>query len=353
MIGVVLLSVLLPLQQAQVTPELRQAVEAGMNARQAGDLKTAAEQFRKVVQMAPQIAAGHVSLGGVYHDQQDYEHAVPELRKALELNPELPGAQLMLGTSLLALGYAAEAIPHFEKTRTIDMLGIALVEAGREREGIDRLEAALETRPNDPDLLYYLGQAYVRLAKRVVDKVAATDSPRKSLIAAEANAASGRREAAAKDFHAALNQRPSLRGVHMRLGELALESGDFPAAEKEFALEVKLAPGSAAAAYRYGSVLLNRGESAGALQQLRRANELKPEMPETLIELGKAEAASGNLPQAEKALLEVVALEPQSALAETAHFQLSQIYRRGARIVDADRENTLFRELRAKRTGGK
>ena len=115
-------------------------------------------------------------------------------------------------------------------------------------------------------------------------------------------------------------------------------------------LGVALAPGSAAAAYRYGSALLNRGDAAGALRELRRANELAADMPETLIELGKAEVANSNLPQAEKALQRVIELEPESALAETAHFQLSQIYRRTNRAADADRETKRFRELRARRT---
>jgi tetratricopeptide (TPR) repeat protein len=350
-IAILLLLLPVMVHAQQVRPELRQAVEAGMQAKQAGNLAKAAEEFRKVVQLAPNLAAAHANLGAVYHDQQDYRNAIPSLHKALELNPNLPGAQLMLGTSLLALGYAAEAIPHFEKTQTIALLGIALYEAGRDREAIDRLEAALESRPNDPDLLYYLGQAHMRLARQVATKVAAAqDSPRRNLILAEAQAAAGKRDAAADEYTRALAKRPSLRGVHLRLGELALESGNIPEAEKEFALEVALAPGSAAAAYRYGSALLNRGDSAGALRELRRASELAADMPETLIELGKAEVANGNLPQAEKALQRVVELEPESALAETAHFQLSQIYRRTNRPVDADRETKLFRELRARRS---
>ena len=348
---IALLLVLAPAQAQQISPELRQAVEAGMQAKQAGNLAKAAEEFRKVVQLAPSLAAAHANLGAVYHDQQDFKNAIPSLRRALELNPNLPGTQLMLASSLLALGYAAEAVPLFEKTRTIDLLGIALYEAGRDREAIDRLEAALESRPNDPDLLYYLGQAHMRLARQVATKVtAAQDSPRRNLILAEALAASGQREAAAKEFAEALTKRQSLRGVHLRLGELALESGNIPEAEKQFALETALAPGSAAAAYRYGSALLNRGDAAGALRELRRANELAADMPETLIELGKAEVANSNLPQAEKALQRVIELEPESALAETAHFQLSQIYRRTNRAADADRETKRFRELRARRT---
>lgn len=334
---------------AQVTPELRQAVDAGLKAKQAGDLKTAAQEFRRVVQLAPNLAASHSNLGAVYFEQQDYPNAIPSLQKALELNPALPGAELMLGTAQLALGYAADAIPHFERTRAIDLLGIALVEAGRDREAVDRLEAALAKRPGDPDLLYYLGRAHVRLAKQSFDQVS-PDSPRADLLRAESAAGAGRREAARKSYASALAKRASLRGVHMALGELAVESGDVEMAAREFAEEARLSPGSALAALRYGSVLLTRGESAAGLKELTRAAALQPDMPETLLELGKAEAAAGDPLRAESAWRRIVELEPDSALAETAHFQLSQLYRRLRRPADAERETQAFQELKARRS---
>ena len=50
----------------------------------------------------------------------------------------------------------------------------------------------------------------------------------------------------------------------------------------------------AGAALRLGAALLSRGESDHGLRELRRANALLPDMTETLVELGKKEAASGD-----------------------------------------------------------
>lgn len=335
----------------QISPELRQAVDAGLKAKQSGDLETAVREFQKVVKLAPNLAAAHMNLGAVYHDKQDFTNAIPSLRRALELNPDLPGARGMLGASLLAQGYAADAIPHLEKTQSNELLGVALLEAGREREAVDRLEAALVAKPNDPDLLYYLAQAHARLTKQVFDKVVTgtDDSPRQHQMLAEAHAAAGRRELAVKEFAIALSLRPALRGVHLALGELALEAGDFETAAKEFGEETKLAPGSAVAAYKFGLVLLNRGDTSAALRELRRSNTLKADMPETLLELGKAELAGGSPPAAEKLLLRLLEVESGTVQAEAAHFQLSQVYRRLGRATDAEREAKLFRELRSKR----
>jgi tetratricopeptide (TPR) repeat protein len=257
----------------------------------------------------------------------------------------------MLGVALLAQGYAAESIPHLEKAKADDVLGVALLESGRVREAIDPLEAALAKRPADPDLLYYLSQAHARLAKQAFDVLTehSPSSARTLQMQGESRAASGNREAAEKDFRAALAVRPDLRGVHFALGELHLGSGDYENAEREFRQEAQLAPGSAPAAFKLGLVLSNRGQSRAAITELQRANALQPDMPETLLELGKATAAAGEVGSAEKLFRRVVELEQSSSLAESAHFQLAQLYRKLGRVTDSDREMKLFQEIRKSR----
>lgn len=332
----------------QVTPELRGHVEAGLKAKAAGDLETAAREFRRVVELAPALPAAYVNLGAVLFQKKDYAGAIPPLRKALELTPELPGASEMLGASLLAQGYASAAIPHLEKAQADDLLGVALLDAGRERDAVERLEAALQKRPGDPDLLYYLAQAHGRLARMAVEALRAShpDSARMAQLSGEAEAAAGNREAAEKQFRAAIGKRPDLRGVHYAIGELYLASGDYEKAETEFREESRIAPGSAAAAYKLGLVLLNRGHPKEAVAELQRAGALSPGMPETLLELGKALLATGDSSGAEKAFLEVLRAERESRLAEAAHFQLSRIYRTQGRTAEAERETKAFQELR-------
>jgi tetratricopeptide (TPR) repeat protein len=155
--------------------------------------------------------------------------------------------------------------------------------------------------------------------------------------------------AAEEHFRAALSLRPDLRGVHFALGEIYLSSGDYEKAEREFREEARLAPGFAPAAHKLGVVLMNRGETRAALAELRRADGLQPDMPETLLELGKATAASGETSIAEKLFRRVLDQEQASILAESAHFQLAQIYRKQGRLPDADREMKLFQEMRKNR----
>lgn len=345
-------TLLLTLLLAQgAAPDLRQLVEAGMKAKAAGDLDSAIRAFRQVAELAPDLAAAHANLGAVYFEKRAYAQAVAPLQRALSLRPDLTGSEAMLGTALLATGDAAAAVPHLEKVGTPDLLGVALLEAGRPRDAVEKLEAALLQRPNDPDLLYYLSQAHGRLSKDVFDRLRAqpAGAARTQQMLGEAMTASGNRAEAEKHFAAALAARPDLRGVHFALGELALAAGDYARAETEFQAETAMAPAHAASAYKLGHVLLNRGQTAKAITELTRAETLAPDMPETLLELGKALALAGDAAAAEKRLRRLLEIEDSSKLAEAARLQLMQIYRKLGRPADAERERKALQELRARR----
>ena len=73
----------------QVTPELQRHIESGLRAKSAGDLDTAIQEFARVAELAPGLAAAHVNLGAVYLQKKDYSRAAVSLNKALELNTDL------------------------------------------------------------------------------------------------------------------------------------------------------------------------------------------------------------------------------------------------------------------------
>src|SRR2546426_8493429 len=97
-----MIAVIALLLALQAQPELKQRVDAGLKAKHAGDLDTAVREFKRVVELAPRLAAAHVNLGAVYYEKKDYGQAILSLRKAFELDPDLPGAHGMLGAGLLA-----------------------------------------------------------------------------------------------------------------------------------------------------------------------------------------------------------------------------------------------------------
>jgi tetratricopeptide (TPR) repeat protein len=253
-----------------------------------------------------------------------------------------------LGDALLAQGYAAEAVPQFEKAHDKAGLGIAQLNSGDLPNAVQNLQSALASKPNDPDLMYYLARATGLLSKELYDTLLAAypNSARANLAAAENYAALRQGQEAEAHYQAALRQQPDLPGAHLALGQFYATASKWKEAEDEFRAEAKLEPGNAEAGYRLGAALLQDGDAHDARVELERANRLAPDMPETLYSLGKAEALLGNSSAAEKAFLRVIELEKTGELAAQAHFGLAGIYRRQGKAVDAARETKLFQEAK-------
>jgi tetratricopeptide (TPR) repeat protein len=342
-----LLSLLLALQASAPPSPALQHLHAGVEAEKSGQLDTAVSEFKKATELDPKLAIAFVDLGDIYIEKHDYASAIPPLRRAVELSPNLEGAHRLLGYALLAQGYASEAIPHLEKAHAEDALGIALLEAGKLPEAVPVLQKALSQSPNDPDLLYYYGRAAGLLSKQVFDELEDRfpDSARAHQMMAQDYAALRDVPSAEREFSEALRLRPQTAGLHLEFGELYARAQQWDKAADQFQLETEVQPGSPEAFYRLGEAQVQLGKVHEAREALVRSDQLKEDMPETLYMLGKAAALDGDDIVAEKSWLQVLNIEKDSALAAQAHFGLAGIYRKQGKTAEADREMDEFRKL--------
>jgi tetratricopeptide (TPR) repeat protein len=327
--------------------EALQHMQAGAEAEKNRHFELAIAEFRKVTELEPTASTGFVSLGQAYLENHDYGGAIPPLKQALKLNPDLAAAHRLLGYALLAQGYSAEALPHLEKAQDTAALGIAQLEAGQLQEAVTNLQAALAKRPNDPDLLYYFGRASGLLSKQSIDTLLATypDSARAHQAMAENYYVLRQMPQAEKEFQQAIGLRPDIPKLHLELGLVYAGASQWAKAEEAFRTETKLQPGNAEAAYRLGNALLQEGRISEARAELVRADTLQPDMPETLYALGKTDSLAGDNASAEKAWVKVIALEKESDLAAQAHFALAGLYRKQGKPADAEREMREFKKL--------
>ena len=329
------------------SPEALQHMQAGAAAEKSGNFSQAIAEYRKATELAPAIAAGFVSLGQAYLENRDYGGAIPPLKQALKLDPDLRPAHQLLGYALLAHGYPNEAISHLEKIGDPAALGIAQLEAGRLPEAVTHLQAALSKNPNDPDLLYYFGRASGLLSKQAIDSLVASypDTPRAHQAMAENYYVLRQMPQAEKEFLEAIRLRPDLPRIHLELGLVYAGASQWAKAEEAFRAETKLQPGNAEAAFRLGNALLQQGKVQEARTELKRADKLQPEMPETLYALGKAASLEGDSTAAERSWRKVTELEKGSDLAAQAHFSLAGLYRKQGKPEEASREMAEFNKL--------
>jgi tetratricopeptide (TPR) repeat protein len=324
-------------------------IQAGLEARKQHRVDVEIAEFQKASEIDPGMADAFVNLGAAFIEKHDYGSAITPLKRALELSSELPIAHQLLGYALLAQGYTAEAIPHLERVGALDALGIAQIQTGQLSEAVGNFTMALAKRPNDPDLLYYLGHASGLLSKNAIDTLIAAypDSARAHQALAENYFVLRQLPQAEKEYKEALRLRPELPGLHLELGQVYANSAQWPKAEEEFRAETKLQPGSAEAGYRLGSALLQQGRAHEARVELERSNQLKPDMPETLYSLGKAATLDGDAAAAEKAWTRVVQLEKETSLAAQAHFGLAGLYRKQGKTAQAQHEMQEFQKLQS------
>jgi tetratricopeptide (TPR) repeat protein len=280
-------------------------------------------------------------------EKHDLGSAIAPLKHAVELDPDMSPAHQLLGYALLAQGYAAQAIPHLQKVGDKTGLGIAEIQTGQLPEAIANLQAALAERPNDQDLLYYLGRASGLLSKQSIDTLLAAypDSARAHQAMAENYFVLRQMPDAEKQYREALRLRPEMPELHLELGEVYAGAFQWAKAEEEFRAQTKLQPGNAEAAYRLGTALLEQGKAHDARAELLRANKLLPDMPETLYSLGKAASLDGDTAAAEKDWTKLLSIEKESSLAAQAHFGLASIYRKQGKTEAAKREMQEFQRL--------
>ncbi len=330
-----------------ISPQAAQHMQTGVEAHKQGHVDAAIAEFRQATEADPNLAQAFLFLGEEYSLKHNYSAALAPLKRAAELRPDLDEAQRQLGYTLLSLGYPAEAIPHLERVHAVEALGIAQIETGQYQEAIANLSTALAARPNDPDLLYYVGRAGGLLSKRSIDTLNELypDSARSHQALAENYFVLRQMPQAESEFREALRQRPDIPRLHLELGLVYAGSAQWDKAETEFRAETKLQPGNAEASYRLGNALLQQGKAREAQTELERADRLKPGMPETLYSLGKAASLSGDAAGAEKAWTQLLEIEKNTPLAAQAHFGLAALYRKQHKPAQAAAEMHEFERL--------
>jgi tetratricopeptide (TPR) repeat protein len=340
-----LLTLCLSLQN--ISSEAAQHMQTGIDAHKQGHFDAAITEFRKATETDPTLIQAFLYLGEEYSQIHDYGAAIPPLKRAVELQPDSEEAHRQLGYALLSAGFAAEAVPHLERVRAVEALGIAQIETGQYQEATANLSAALVNRPNDPDLLYYLGRAGGLLSKHAIDNLNEMypDSARSHQALAENYFVLRQMPQAENEFQQALRQRPDIPRLHLELGLVYAGAAQWDKAEQEFRAECKLQPGNAEASYRLGNALLQEGKTREAQTELERADRLRPAMPETLYALGKAASLNGASDAAEQAWTKLLTVEKESPLAAQAHFGLAALYRKQGKPAKVAAEMQEFQKL--------
>jgi len=294
-------------------PEILDA--AGQAYKIAGDSSQAITTYNKLVQLRPDSPIAYMRLAELQIAAKDNTAAAENLRKALEIKPDLIEARramIALDVSSDRINDALAAARDVQKRRPKESVGYILegnIYASKKAwsEAANAYRAGLN-QVGGTELAVYLHSALIAGGKgSEADSFAATwlkEHPKDRgfrLNLAQMALAKKDYAAAAKLYKAVIEIEP---GDAMALNNLAWVSGQLkdPKALEYAERADKAAPGNPSILDTYGSLLVEKGDVARGVELLQRAVAIAPNDPDIRLNLARALVKGGQKDAAKKEL---------------------------------------------------
>jgi tetratricopeptide (TPR) repeat protein len=314
----------------QLRPNLAEAHNhLGLALIQTGGDDAAIKEFREALRLNPNYAEAHGNLGAAVTSNND-EEAIRELELAISLQPDSVKAQYNLAMAYLQKYGVDKEIDQLQNVIRLDpnfseayySLGKALMQKGRIQEALAPLQRAVSLDPNSGHAHYQLGLALSRTnqteeGKLELDKglkLIADDERNRKANALEAQAKleleKGQTQPAAEDFKAVVQLLPDYAEGHLMLAEALAKLSDLEGSIREFQRTLELQPNLYAADIGLGQVLKKKGNLADAQVAFEAAIRLRPSSAEAYNNLGLVLTEEGDQKGAAAAFRKVLEIEP-------------------------------------------
>ena len=348
---------------AQTAPSKKQQAEQHIRAsqqylrQQRPDL--AIPELQKAVMLEPQNVDARGNLGVLLFFRGDYAGAIPELQVAVKLKPDLWKLQGLLGlaelhTGTIDAGQAdlEAALPHLTEEKFKSQVGSALmssyISSGDTEKAATVVSQLLADQPTNTSLLYTSYRLYSDLTDKALLTMALTD-PDGALMhqmMGRELARHGDEAQAIVNLREALKLNPHLPNAHFDLGEILYNSGDeHLQAQAEPELQAALAdnPNDEKAHLLLGKAAEKRGDTKAAYSEISRAVELQPSDVDALVELGKIQTTMNESDKAQATFERAVKADPSNTV---ARYRLSMLYRRQGKTTEAEQQMTEYKKYK-------
>ncbi len=296
-----------------VPPEslLKQAITL----HQKGDLPAAIEQYQAYLKLRPNAMDARSNLGAALARLGRYEEAISEYRQALAVNPKNPGVIMNLGLAYYKTGLYTEATEQLATAHALQpannqvtmLLADAHLRLGNTAKVIDLLSPLEKAHPEDLGIAYMLGTALIR-----------ENQPAQGRILIERILKNG-----------------DSAEARMLLGATKMQAGDFAGARDDLQRATELNPQLPDVYSAYGSALLATGDTVAASAAFRKELDTNPNDFTSQLDLGVLEKQDQRYDEAMKRFRRAMELRPGDI---GVRYQIATVYVLTNDIQAAQRE---------------
>jgi tetratricopeptide (TPR) repeat protein len=245
----------------------------------------AASELDKVQASDKDFPGLALERGLLYEESGDVEKAIEQFKAALAKAPDDPDLQLRVGSAYVMINRPDDALPMLKSVlnqrpnsaEAHHYIGRAYFEKGSLNDALRFLKRAVDLDPNRAEFHIYVAWVSVEsmppkldVAKEETDKALAIDKmlPEGYWIRGKLECEEGAVVDGEKDLKRALSMRPSRIEAHAGLAECYEQQSDYANEMAEWAKAVAGDSTRPYWRYRYGKMLLDKGQSGAALGHL-------------------------------------------------------------------------------------
>jgi tetratricopeptide (TPR) repeat protein len=278
----------------------------------AGKDAEAIPEYRKVLELSPDLYEAHINLGQVLLRAKQPAEALPQLQRAHEQKPSEFRPAYYLAETLFDRGQFSEALPIYQAALAIDPKSArAELGLGRTMMRLDRRDDAAPHYRNasalDPELksyLFELAQAYEE--KKELEPAIAIyrefpDVPAAVERVGVLNLRLGQAKDASAALEAVVRSSPTTAN-RMALAQAYLDQKATPQAEEQLAQVVSSEPQNFDVRMFYGRVLRDDRKITAAAREFQEAARIRPSAPQAWSELAGMLILNEQYPEALAAL---------------------------------------------------
>lgn len=293
----------------------------------AGDHKAAIIQLKSAIQKDADNAEARFQLGRVYLEEEQFEAAEKEFRRAQEAGYAPESLSPLLAQALSGQGAFKRLLDEIPQPAPgsrgeADVLvarAIAHAGLGQKEDARHSLERALAAAPENADV--YLAQARLALvdrdpeaALRAVNAALSHDPGHRDgwLFKGDVLRATGQTREASEAYKSALAIDPGHPGARLALADVAIDENRLVDARKEVDAVLKAAPKNLQARYTQALIDFREKKVEAARDHLADVLKFAPDYLPALLLGGAIEFALGNLQTAETHFNKVIRVAPRN-----------------------------------------